>query len=45
MVMKKIILSITDDMAKTLEQEKKKRMAPSVSEVIRQILSEYVLNK
>jgi metal-responsive CopG/Arc/MetJ family transcriptional regulator len=41
----KLRVSITDEMAKKLEEERKKRLLDSVPETIRVILSEYLSKK
>jgi hypothetical protein len=45
MAMKRFMLSITGEMEKALEQERKKRMLDSIPETVRVILSEYVAQK
>jgi Arc/MetJ-type ribon-helix-helix transcriptional regulator len=40
--MKKIMVSMTQEMVDALEKERKKRKLASVPEVVRQILGEYV---
>ena len=42
MAMKRFMLSITSDMEKALEQERKKRLLDSIPETVRVILSEYL---
>ncbi len=44
-VVKKYLLTVTDEMASRLEKEMKKRMVETVPETIRAILSEYFMNK
>jgi hypothetical protein len=41
--MKKYTLAITEEMAKRLEEERKRRLLDSVPETVRVILSEYFL--
>ena len=45
MAMKKIMVSLPDDMVKVLEKERKERLLESVPETIRVILSEYLRKK
>jgi metal-responsive CopG/Arc/MetJ family transcriptional regulator len=45
MAMKKIMVSMTDEMVKALEEERKKRKLSSIPEVARQILGEYLSKK
>ncbi|MEM3064989.1 MAG: ribbon-helix-helix protein, CopG family [Candidatus Nitrosotenuis sp.] len=40
--MKKVMVSIPDEMAKALEKERKERLLETVPETIRVILSEYL---
>ena len=40
-MMRKIMVSMTDDMLKALEQEKKARKLDSVPETVRSVLGEY----
>jgi len=40
--MKRFMLSITEDMEKALERERKARMLPSIPEAVRVILGEYL---
>jgi len=40
--MKRFMLSITDDMEKALEKERKKRMLSSIPETARVIIGEYL---
>ena len=42
MGMKRFMLSITEDMEKTLEKERKKRMLGTIPETARVILGEYL---
>jgi hypothetical protein len=42
MAMKRIMLSITGEMERALETERKKRMLDSIPETVRLILSEYL---
>lgn len=44
MAMKRFMLSITSEMEKALETERKKRMLDSIPETVRVILSEYLSN-
>jgi hypothetical protein len=41
-MMKKYTLAITEEMAKRLEQERKKRLLDSIPETVRVILSEFL---
>jgi len=41
MAQKRYMLSITEEMVKKLEQERKKRLLDSIPETVRMILSEY----
>ncbi len=41
--MKRFMLSITEDMEKALERERKKRMLDSIPETVRMILSEHLV--
>lgn len=43
--MKKIMVSLPDDMVKVLERERKDRLLETVPETIRVILSEYLRKK
>jgi len=43
--MKRFMLSITAEMEKALEQERKKRMLDSIPETVRVVLSEYLSAK
>ena len=43
--MKKIMVSLPDDMVKVLEKERKERLLETVPETIRVILSDYLKNK
>jgi hypothetical protein len=45
MAMKRFMLSITAEMEKALEQERKKRMLDSIPETIRSLLGEYFKQK
>lgn len=45
MAMKKIMVSLPDEMVKVLEKERKERMLETVPETIRVILSEYLRPK
>jgi hypothetical protein len=45
MAMKRFMLSITGEMEKALEGERKKRMLDSIPETIRSILGEYFKKK
>jgi hypothetical protein len=40
-LMKRYTLAITEEMAKKLEEERKKRLLDSIPETVRMILSEY----
>jgi hypothetical protein len=42
MAMKRFMLSITDEMEKALERERKKRMLGSIPETARAIIGEYL---
>jgi len=42
MAMKKIMVSMTQEMVDALEEERKKRKLSSIPEVVRQILGEYL---
>jgi metal-responsive CopG/Arc/MetJ family transcriptional regulator len=42
MPMKKIMVSMTQEMVDALEKERKKRKLSSIPEVVRQILSDYL---
>jgi hypothetical protein len=42
-MMKRYMISISDEMAKRLEEERKKRLLDSIPETVRMILSEYFL--
>jgi hypothetical protein len=42
MAMKKIMLSVPDEMEKALEKERKERLLETLPETIRVILSEYL---
>jgi metal-responsive CopG/Arc/MetJ family transcriptional regulator len=42
MPMKKIMVSMTQEMVDALEKERKKRKLSSIPEVVRQILGEYL---
>lgn len=44
-MMKRYTLAITDEMAKRLEEERKKRLLDSIPETVRMILSEYFSKK
>jgi len=41
-MMKRYMVSITEEMEKRLEEERKKRLVDSIPETIRMILSEYL---
>ena len=45
MAMKRFMLSITEEMEKALEKERKKRMLGSIPETVRVIIGEYLANK
>ena len=45
MAMKKIMLSVPEEMEKALERERKERLLETVPETIRVILSEYLRKK
>ena len=45
MAMKRFMLSITGEMEKVLEEERKKRMLDSIPETVRMILSEHLAQK
>ena len=45
MAMKRFMLSITGEMEKALETERKKRLLDSIPETVRTILSEYLSSK
>jgi metal-responsive CopG/Arc/MetJ family transcriptional regulator len=42
MAMKKVMVSMTQEMVDALEKEREKRKLASVPEVVRQILGEYI---
>ncbi len=42
MAMKRILVSVPDEMEKVLEKERKARMLETIPEVVRVILSEYL---
>jgi hypothetical protein len=42
MAQKRYLLSITEEMEKKLEQERRKRLLDSIPETVRTILSEYL---
>ncbi len=42
MAQKRYMLSVTEEMEKKLEQERKKRLLDTVPETVRMILSEYL---
>jgi metal-responsive CopG/Arc/MetJ family transcriptional regulator len=42
MAMKRILVSVPDEMEKALEKERKERMLETIPETIRVILSEYL---
>ena len=44
-MMKRYMISVSEEMAKRLEEEQKKRLLDSIPETIRVILSEYFSNK
>jgi hypothetical protein len=45
MAQKRYMLSVTEEMEKKLEQERKKRLLDSIPETVRMILSEYLAKK
>gem|GEM_PF-2359925 len=45
MAMKKMMLSVSDDMLKALEAERKARKLETVPEAVRAVLGEYFKNK
>ena len=45
MAMKKIMISLPEEMVKILENERKERYLETIPETIRVILSEYLRNK
>jgi metal-responsive CopG/Arc/MetJ family transcriptional regulator len=45
MVMKRIMLSIPEEMVKVLENERRERYLETIPETIRVILSDYIRNK
>jgi hypothetical protein len=45
MAMKRFMLSITGEMERALEEERKKRMLDSIPETVRMILSEHLSQK
>jgi metal-responsive CopG/Arc/MetJ family transcriptional regulator len=45
MAMKKIMLSLPDEMVEVLEKERKERYLETIPETIRVILSDYLRNK
>jgi len=45
MGMKRFMLSITDEMEKALEKERRKRMLGSIPETARVIIGEYLANQ
>ncbi len=45
MAMKKVMVSMTEEMVLALERERKKRLLSSIPEAIRQILGEYLAGK
>jgi hypothetical protein len=44
-MMKRYMVSVTEEMEKCLEEERKKRLLDSIPETIRVILSEYLSKK
>jgi metal-responsive CopG/Arc/MetJ family transcriptional regulator len=44
-MMKRYMISVSEEMAKRLEEERKKRLLDSVPETIRVLLSEYLSEK
>lgn len=44
-MMKRYMISVSEEMAKRLEEEQKKRLLDSIPETIRMILSEYFSKK
>jgi hypothetical protein len=44
-MMKRYMVSITEEMEKRLEEERKKRLLDSIPETVRMILSEYFSKK
>ena len=45
MVMKRIMLSIPEEMVKVLENERRERYLETIPETVRVILSDYIRNK
>lgn len=45
MAMKKIMVSLPDEMVKALEKEQRDRMLETIPETIRIVLSDYLRNK
>jgi metal-responsive CopG/Arc/MetJ family transcriptional regulator len=45
MAMKRIMLSIPEEMVKVLENERRKRYLETIPETVRVILSDYIRNK
>jgi metal-responsive CopG/Arc/MetJ family transcriptional regulator len=45
MAMKRIMLSIPEEMVKVLENERRERYLETISETVRVILSDYIRNK
>lgn len=45
MAMKRFMLSITEEMEKALERERRRRMLSSIPETARVILGEYIASK
>jgi hypothetical protein len=45
MAQKRYMLSITEEMEKELERERKKRLLDTIPETVRMILSEYLVKK
>lgn len=45
MAMQKIMVSMTDQMVKALDEERKKRLLDSIPETVRSILGEYFKEK
>lgn len=45
MAMKRVLLSLPDEMVKVLENERKERYLETIPETIRLILSDYLRNK
>ena len=45
MAMKRVLLSLTEEMVKVLENERKERYIETIPETVRVILSDYFRNK